>query len=80
MPALLVSTSLVTKRAGIDARFVNLVTKRAVVTKRAATARSGYPSLKPMGYSSRVINILCFTSGLAYHLCGACPLLIPKDK
>ena len=43
MPARFVSTSLVTKRAGIAARFVTLVTKRAevkkraVVTKRAAT-------------------------------------------
>ena len=32
-----VITSLVTKRAGIAARFVTLVTKRAVVSKRAAT-------------------------------------------
>ena len=32
-----VITSLVTKRAGIAARFVTLVAKRAVVTKRAAT-------------------------------------------
>ena len=37
MPARFVTTSLVTKRAGIAARFVTLVTKRAVVTKRAAT-------------------------------------------
>ena len=38
MPARFVITSLVTKRAGIAARFVTLlVTKRAVVTKRAAT-------------------------------------------
>ena len=36
MPARFVITSLVTKRAGIAARFVTLVTKRAVVTKRAA--------------------------------------------
>ena len=38
MPARFVTTSLVTKRAGIAARFVTLVTKRAVVTKRAATS------------------------------------------
>ena len=37
MPARFVTTSLMTKRAGIAARFVALVTKRAVVTKRAAT-------------------------------------------
>ena len=37
MPAGFVTTSLVTKRAGIVARFVNLVTKRAVETKRSAT-------------------------------------------
>ena len=37
MPARFVATSLVTKRADIAARFVTLVTKRAVVTKRAAT-------------------------------------------
>ena len=37
MPARFVITSLVTKRVGIDAHFVTLVTKRAVVTKRAAT-------------------------------------------
>ena len=37
MPARFVTTSLVTKRAGIAARFVTLVTKRAVVTKRSAT-------------------------------------------
>ena len=37
MPTGFVTTSLVTKRAGIAARFVNLVTKRAVVTKRSAT-------------------------------------------
>ena len=39
MPARFVTTSLVTKRAGIAARFVTLVTKLAVVTKRAATGR-----------------------------------------
>ena len=39
MPARFVTTSLVTKRAGIAARFVTLVTKRAVVTKRAPTGR-----------------------------------------
>ena len=38
MPARFVTTSLVTQRAGIAARFVTLVKKRAVVTKRAATA------------------------------------------
>ena len=38
MPARFVTTSLVTKRAGIAARFVTLVTKRAVVTKHAATS------------------------------------------
>ena len=32
-----------TKRAGIAARFVTLVTKRAVVTKRAATGRPWLP-------------------------------------
>ena len=37
MPARFVTTSLVTKHAGIAARFVTLVTKRAVVTKHAAT-------------------------------------------
>ena len=37
MPARFVTTLLVTKRAGIAARFVTLVTKRAVVTKRAAS-------------------------------------------
>ena len=37
MPARFVTTSLVTKREGIAAGFVTLVTKRAVVTKRAAT-------------------------------------------
>ena len=37
MPARFVTTSLVTKRAGIAARFVTLVTKRAVATKRYAT-------------------------------------------
>ena len=39
MPARFVTTSLVTNRAGIAVRFVTLVTKRAVVTKRAATGR-----------------------------------------
>ena len=38
MLARFVTNSLVTKRAGIAARSVTLVTKRAVVTKRAATA------------------------------------------
>ena len=37
MPARFTNTSLVTKLAGIVARFVILVTKRAMVTKRAAT-------------------------------------------
>ena len=37
MPARFVTTSLMTNRAGIAARFVILVTKRAVVTERAAT-------------------------------------------
>ena len=37
MPARFVTVLLVTKRAGIAARFVTLVTKRAVATKRAAT-------------------------------------------
>ena len=37
MPARFVTTSLVTKRAGIAERFVILVTKRAIVTKCAAT-------------------------------------------
>ena len=40
MPARFVTTSLVTKRTDIATRFVTLVTKRAVVTKRAATWRS----------------------------------------
>ena len=38
MPAQFVTTLLVTKYAGIAACFVTLVTKHAVVTKRAATA------------------------------------------
>ena len=37
MPSRFVTTSLVTKRAGIAARFDTLVTKHAVVTKRATT-------------------------------------------
>ena len=37
MTARFVTTSIVTKRAGIAALFVTLVTKRAVVTKRATT-------------------------------------------
>ena len=37
MLARIVTTSLVTKGAGIAAGFVTLVTKGAVVTKRAAT-------------------------------------------
>ena len=39
MPVRFVTTSLVTKRAGIDARFVTLVTKRAKVTKRAIVTK-----------------------------------------
>ena len=40
MPARFVTTSLVTKCAGIAARFVTLVTKRAAVTKRATTGHT----------------------------------------
>ena len=40
MPARFVTTSLVTKRAGTAVRFVTLVTKRAVATKRAAAGLS----------------------------------------
>ena len=42
MPARFVTTSLVTKRVGIAARFVTFVKKRAVVTKRAATSHASF--------------------------------------
>ena len=57
MPARFVTTALVTKRAGIAARFVILVTKlRAVVTKRAAT---GLPPTHTQ--SEQTENVMCFS-------------------
>ena len=57
MPARFVTTALVTKRAGIAARFVILVTKlRAVVTKRAAT---GLPPTHKQ--SEQTENVMCFS-------------------
>ena len=52
MPARFVTTSLVTKRVGIAARFVTFVTKRAVVTKRAATSHSFKDAGVTRGFAS----------------------------